>query len=80
MYDDLRDWLQKVDELGKLRKIQGADWDLEIGTITTLNLQRNDCPVLLFDEIKGYPKGYRVVTCTGSTPSLMALNLNLPVK
>ena len=77
MQDDLRDWLQKVDELGKLRKIQGADWDLEIGTVTALNLQGNDCPVLLFDEIKGYPKGYRVVTCTGSTPSLMALNLNL---
>ena len=79
MQDDLRDWLKKVEALGKLRRIEGADWDLEIGTATALNLRKKDCPVLLFDNIKGYPRGYRVVTCTGSTPSLMALNLNLPL-
>jgi len=79
MRDDLRDFLQKVDALGKLRRIEGADWDLEVGTATALNLRKRDCPVLLFDDIKGYPKGYRIVTCTGSTPSLVALNLNLPM-
>lgn len=79
MANDLRDWLGKVGALGKLREIRGADWDLEIGTATALNLQKSAPPVLLFDEIKGYPKGFRVVTCTGSTPSLMAVNLNLPI-
>ncbi len=79
MGDDLRDWLQKADSIGKLKRVQGADWDLEIGTITDLNLKKKDPCTLLFDEIKDYPKGYRVVTCTGSGPSLVSLILNLPV-
>ncbi len=77
--DDLREWLQKADAIGKLRKLGGADWNLEIATAAILNLQRNQCPTLLFDDIKGYSRGYRVVTCTSSTASLVALALNLPV-
>jgi len=79
MGDDLRGWLQKAESIGRLRRIDGADWNLEIGTITALNLLKPNCPTILFDNIKDYPKGYRVVTCTGSTPSLVALTLNLPV-
>ena len=31
---DLRLWAKKLDEIGKLKKISGANWDLEIGTLT----------------------------------------------
>ncbi len=79
MKNDLRDWLQKAESIGRLRRIDGADWNLEIGTITALNLLRPNCPTILFDNIKDYPKGFQVVTCTGSTPSLVSLTLNLPV-
>ncbi len=79
MGDDLRDWLKKAEAIGSLRKIDGADWNLEIGTAATLNLMKKDCPALLFDNIKDYPKGYRVVTCTGSNSKLVSLILNLPV-
>ncbi len=78
MDDDLRHWLGQADAMSKLKRIEGADWDLEIGTATALNLRRKDCPALLFDNIKDYPTGYRVLTCTGSTASLVALTLNLP--
>lgn len=78
MQDDLREWIKKADAMGKLKIIEGADWDLEIGTATALNLTLEDCPALLCDAIKEYPKGYRVLTCTGSSAGLVALTLNLP--
>lgn len=79
MHDDLRDWLEKVDAIGKLKRIKGADWDQEISTATVLNLKGKERPALLFDDIKDYPSGYRVLTCSGETASLIAITLNLPV-
>ena len=32
-YKDLRDWLEIVESLGELKKIGGADWNLEMGTL-----------------------------------------------
>lgn len=61
MFDDLRGYLEKLREVGELLEIRGADWDLEIGCITELMAERKG-PALLFDEIKGYPRGFRVVS------------------
>ena len=61
MFDDLRSFLQKLDEIGQLKKVEGADWDLEIGTINELMAERQG-PALLFDKVKGYPSGYRIAT------------------
>jgi 4-hydroxy-3-polyprenylbenzoate decarboxylase len=33
---DLRAWLKSVDELGELRLLEGANWDLEMGTLTEI--------------------------------------------
>jgi hypothetical protein len=30
-YRDVREWIQKVDEMSELKVVEGADWDLEIG-------------------------------------------------
>ncbi len=76
--DDLRDWLGEVDRMGELRRIEGADWDLEIGCLTALNWKRRGGPALLFDKIKGYAEGFRVVSCCISAPSRVALTLGLP--
>jgi UbiD family decarboxylase len=62
-----------------LKRIEGADWDLEIGCITDLNVKKRDCPALLFDNIKGYPSGYRVVTSSTSSPRVVSLVVNLPL-
>jgi len=32
-YDDVRQWLDLVESMGELKRIDGADWDLEIGTM-----------------------------------------------
>lgn len=35
-YKDVREWIQKVDQMGELKVIEGADWNLEIGALTVL--------------------------------------------
>ena len=74
---DLRDWIADVDRIGELKAINGADWDVEIGTITEMGHHRGErSHALLFDNIKGYPKGYRVVSNTMNTTKRLALTLH----
>ncbi len=61
MFDDLRGFLSALEAKGKLEKISGASWDLEIGTLNEL-VAETQGPALLFDEVPGYPKGFRIAT------------------
>ncbi len=56
MSDDLRDWLQKADSIGKLKRIRAADRDLEIGTITDLNLKNGTARLYCSMTSKIIPK------------------------
>ncbi len=76
--DDLRVWLRKARDLGQIDQVDGADWDLEIGAITALNWRKQGYHGLIFDNIKGYPPGYRVLTSSTSNAPLVALTFNLP--
>jgi 4-hydroxy-3-polyprenylbenzoate decarboxylase len=60
MYQDLREFIEQVDKLGALRRIEGADTDFEIGGITEVAAGRPDGPALLFDGIKGFARGFRI--------------------
>ena len=77
---DLRPWLDEVRKLGELRDVRGADWNLELGAISELNAKKDLPPALLFDEIEGYPKGYRVLTCSTSSPARLSAILRLPLE
>src|SRR5919109_2450194 len=77
---DLRAWLSEVGKLGELREVKGADWNLELGAISELNVKKDSPPALLFDEIKGYPKGFRVLTCSTSSPARLSSILRLEVQ
>ena len=74
---DLRAWLEVARGLGELRDVAGADWNLELGTISELNVKKETPPALLFDRIVGYPAGYRVLTCSTSSPARLASILRL---
>ena len=75
----LDEWLQLADDLGKLRRVDGADWDLEMGTITEIAcLETKDPPCLLFDHIRGYPAGYRLMTNSFASKTLAAALLGIP--
>ncbi|MDR7566733.1 MAG: UbiD family decarboxylase [Armatimonadota bacterium] len=77
---DARDWLRQVEALGELRVVRGASWDLEIGVITEEVQKRRNPPgpAVLFDEVPGYPAGYRVLVNTLGSPRRLALTLGLP--
>ncbi|HUQ76956.1 MAG TPA: UbiD family decarboxylase [Burkholderiales bacterium] len=77
---DLRLWLAEVEKLGELKHVRGADWNLELGAISELNVKKDLPPALLFDEIKGYPKGFRVLTCSTSSPARLSTILRLPLQ
>jgi UbiD family decarboxylase len=77
---DLRAWLRQIRELGELREVLGADCRLELGAISELNVKKEAPPALLFDEIAGYPKGWRVLTCSTSSPLRLSSILRLPLQ
>lgn len=77
-FRDLREFILATKEIGEVKEVEGADWNGEIGCITELMAERGG-PLLLFDDIKGYPKGFRVVSNFVSTPKRMALALGMPL-
>ncbi len=80
MFNDLREYIKQVEELGEFRLIEGADWNLEIGAITQLVAVGANPPTLLFDKIKDYEAGYRVLTLPCSTDKRLDLILGLPLE
>ena len=49
---DLRDWLKDVKRLEQLEQISGAHWDLEIGALTEIILERMATPpAIVFDAV-----------------------------
>ncbi|MBI4321298.1 MAG: UbiD family decarboxylase [Chloroflexi bacterium] len=77
-YNDLREFIQACDEIGELKRYDGADWNLEIGALTELESEQRGS-ALLFDEVPGYPSGYRVFTNGPITLRRSALALGFPL-
>ena len=71
-YADLRDFIDQVERLGALRRIDGADPVCEIGGITEVAAGLPECPALLFDAIKGHARGFRVFTNATVSPQRAA--------
>ena len=77
-YKDLRSFVATLEEQGELKTIQGAHWDLEIGLVSELSFERGG-PALLFEEIPGYPRDYRVLTNLCSTLKRSLLAIDMPI-
>ncbi len=80
-YEDLRQWLEIVEIMGELKRINGADWNLEIGTLAELIYRERPgiVPAILFDRIKGYPEGFRILIGQNCSFRRLALTLGLPL-
>ena len=74
---DVRSWIRRMEQLDELQHVSGANWDLEIGTISEINYRRKPPAALLFDQIPGYPPGYRVLTGSLANARRMAVSLGL---
>ena len=75
---DLRSWLDDVDKLGQLMRVENAHWDLELSTLTEIiNERAKTRPAILFDRIKDYPQGRRVAANLVSSVDRLALTLGM---
>jgi 4-hydroxy-3-polyprenylbenzoate decarboxylase len=77
MTQDLRRWLTEAANAGEVKTCHGVDWRVEIGALTDLAARQDNGPALLFDEIPGYPKGWRVLSNTLGTPGRIARAANI---
>ena len=78
-YDGLRDWIEKVDGMGELLRVDKAHWDTEMGAITHMLTEKShgDAPAILFDDVPGYPKGFRTLYGEFSSVRRVALTLGM---
>ncbi len=78
-HQDLRDWIELAEAMGpqEFRRLRGARWEDEIGPITELAQHREDGPCVLFDEIPGFPRGYRVLANSLGSLRRAALTLHM---
>lgn len=75
---DLREWIERVEELGELTQIEGADPKLEIGGLVDLFQWDMENPALLFERIKGHPDSHRLVANVLTSLPRVLLTLGLP--
>ena len=76
-YRGLRGWLEQVQAMGELLHVNGAHWDVEMGAVTHMLTEKSGgtAPAILFDEVPGYPKGYRTLYGHFSSIKRVALTL-----
>jgi UbiD family decarboxylase len=60
-YDDLREWLSYAERLGEVRTVRGASWEEDIGLAAEAVLRAENGPCVMFEDIPGCPKGFRLL-------------------
>ncbi len=60
-YDDLRGWIAEAERLGELRRVEGANWQEEIGMAAEVVSHDDHAPAVLFGDVPGCLKGSRVL-------------------
>ena len=76
-YEDLRGFVEALSEHGELHRVERASAESEIGVISELMYEREG-PALLFDEIPGFEKGYRILANPFATKRRALLALGWP--
>lgn len=79
VFNDTRDWLQQAHKIDELMVLEDVDPHLEVGTIVQVNGQ-NLGPALLFDKLKGYPKGFRILTNSLANIKTVNMTVGVPIE
>jgi 4-hydroxy-3-polyprenylbenzoate decarboxylase len=76
----LRQFIKVLEEYEEIVHVtQEIDWDCEAGAIARRAAELRG-PAVLFENIKGYPKGYRICFGSVGTYNRLALALEMPSK
>jgi 4-hydroxy-3-polyprenylbenzoate decarboxylase len=73
--EPLREALARFEAAGELLRIKGADCELEMGTLAEIVYRQESPPAILFEDIPGYPAGWRALS--GATNSARRLAIIL---
>ncbi len=77
-FKDLRQFIEALDETGDLVRVkQEVDWDLEAGAIGRRAYEQEG-PAVLFEKVKDYPPGYRLLNGCVGTYRRTAIAMGLP--
>src|SRR5437773_10996820 len=74
---DLREWLDVVEGLGELKRVQGANSEEDIGAVTEMLDHAEESPPVLIDEIPNFKPGYRVLVTSMGSRKRHAVTLGL---
>ena len=74
----LRKWLTETDSIGQLRVVEGVDAEASIGLVCEMLHHTEESPAVLFDDIPGYPRGWRVLVNSLGNRARLANSLKLP--
>ena len=77
-FNDLREFIEAVRQLGQVKEIHGADWKLEIGALTELFAFREPSPLLLFDQIPEHAPNFRVAANLLNNAVRSGLTVGMP--
>lgn len=87
-HDNIRDLIADCEKQGELVHItEEVDWNLEAGAITRRAVQVGGAhrsvkeggqPAMLFEKIKGYPKGFRILGNMGANKKRAAITFGHP--
>ena len=61
VYNDLREWLSEAQRLNEVRTVSGASWQEDIGLAAEAILRADNGPCVIFDDVPGCPKGFRLL-------------------
>lgn len=74
---DLRAWLAVMEQTGELQRVHGAEPEREIGGLVDIYMRKMGRPALLFEDVPGYPPGYRVLANILTGVRRIALTMGL---
>ena len=75
---DLRSWIAAMASAGQLQEVHGAEREEEIGGIVDVYQRKIGNKALLFDDIPGYPKGYRILANILTSVPRINMTIGLP--
>src|SRR5687767_8305484 len=77
--NDIRDFIKAVESRGELAQVAKAHWDRELGAVAEVLYRQKveKAPMLLFDDIPDYPKGYRCAYGMFGSPYRLSLILGM---